>query len=272
MNRNEGRGVANKRAGVLSEKLECRIATYVAGAGAAGVGLLALVQPAEAQVVYTPAHVVIRPGTNYDLDLNNDGHTDFMFADTFLARTSVGSFFVSPFDSNQGQIGNGVEVQDPEIFSPLALNRGARIGGSKAFYGSCVGCNSSIELMAWADPFAEFGNWVNVQNRYLGVKLVIDHEAHYGWARFSVQVEKNKVTALLTGYAYEATPNKPILAGQTSGSASDEAPSDGSQRLRPTPQAAHGPISQAMPALPGILALGAQGLPLWRNSFSGATE
>lgn len=135
MHRNEGRTVANRRAGVLSEKLESRIATYVAGAGAAGVGLLALVQLTEAQVVYTPAHVVIKPGTTYDLDLNNDGHTDFMFADQFLARTSVGSFFVSPFASNQGLDGNGVEIKNSQIFFPAALNRGARIGASQIFYG-----------------------------------------------------------------------------------------------------------------------------------------
>lgn len=214
----------------------------------------------------------IGPGSAYDLDLNHDGKTDFRLTDGFVTRTSIGSLYVAPFASNQGLDGNGVEVKGSQIFSPTALNRGAHIGGGQIFYGSCIGCNSSLEIMAWADPSADFGDWVNVQNRYLGVRLFIDHETHYGWARFSVRVEDDRVTALLTGYAYEATPNKPILAGHTSGSASDEAPSDGSHGLRPNPQAGRGPISQAIPALPGILALGAQGLPLWRNSFSGATE
>ena len=272
MNSDNRRTVANRRSSVLSKKVEGRLANYIAGASAAGVGVLALAQTAVAQVVYTPAHVEIKPGTTYDLDLNNDGAIDFGFTDFVSTRvTPIGSLHVSAFASNQGLDGNGVEVNNSQIFSPLALNRGARIGGSKAFYGSCIGCNSSLEIMAWADPYAEFGDWVNVQNRYLGLRLFIDHEAHFGWARFSVRVERNKVTALLTGYAYESTANKAILAGQTSGQANDGATFDGSQRSRPTADVGHPPFSEAAPALPGILALGAQGLPLWRKTPSGAT-
>ena len=40
---------------------------------------------------------------------------------------------------------------------------------------------------------------------------------HYGWARLSFQVQNFSITATLTGYAYETIPNKPIIAGETTG-------------------------------------------------------
>jgi hypothetical protein len=258
MNPSSSRTVGNRRKRALGGSVESRLAAYAAAAGAAGVGVLALAQPAQAQIVYTAAHVAIKPGSTFDLDLNHDGHTDLEFVDFFSDRSiPIGSLQVSPFASNQGQSGNAVEVKAGSIFSPLALNRGARIGGSKLFYGSCIGCNSSVELMAWADPYKESGDWVNVQDRFLGVKFLINHEAHYGWARLSVRVENNRVTALLTGYAYETAVGKPIIAGQTSGTAGDEAPG---------PQPGRRSASQVtQPASLGLLALGAPGVPLWRG-------
>ena len=60
------------------------------------------------------------------------------------------------------------------------------------------------------------GKWNNVKNRYLGVRFQIDGKTHYGWARFSVEVQKPRyvITATLTGYAYETTQKKEIRAGQ----------------------------------------------------------
>lgn len=59
-----------------------------------------------------------------------------------------------------------------------------------------------------------------VENRYLGLKFVIRGEVRYGWARFSVtlghQRQFDDVIGTLTGYAYEAVPDKPITTGQIS--------------------------------------------------------
>ena len=40
----------------LSQSLNQRVHAYALAASAAGVGVLALAQPAEAKIVYTPAH------------------------------------------------------------------------------------------------------------------------------------------------------------------------------------------------------------------------
>jgi len=200
----------------LSKNLEKRLASYALAATAAGAGLLAAAQPAGAQIVYTPAHVVISPGSNYNLDVNHDGVTDFEFKNAILPP--VDSFYVMPFASSPlGQNGNAVEVAFKDVFLPVALFRGATIGPGAVFYGSCIGCVSTHEVMARAEPNGDGGLWINANERYLGLRIFVDREAHFGWARFSMRTVNDRVFALLTGYAYEKTPNKPILAGQTSG-------------------------------------------------------
>ncbi len=57
------------------------------------------------------------------------------------------------------------------------------------------------------------GPWLNVKNRYLGLKFIIKGKDHFGWARLTTTGR----IALLTGYAYETIPNKPIIAGKTKG-------------------------------------------------------
>jgi hypothetical protein len=61
--------------------------------------------------------------------------------------------------------------------------------------------------------------WNNVKQAYLGLKFVIKGKTHFGWARLKVSVDplKLSITAILTGYAYETTPGKPIIAGATKG-------------------------------------------------------
>jgi hypothetical protein len=239
----------------LSPSLTHRLNVY---ALAAGAGLLTSVQPAEAQVVYTPAHVVIHTGSTYNLDVNHDGVTDFRFSDFVIY---YGQLIVVP----QGGGRNAVEVLRGFNYFPLALNPGARIGPSAYFYGSCVGCLTYNETMVAAFSVGvDQGDWVNVRNRFLGLRLSIDHQAHYGWARFSVQVDGTSITAVLTGYAYETQAGRAIRAGQTSGTADDAGETEGPQPRVPDPDSK--PISRgAGPASLGVLALGAQGLPLWRS-------
>jgi hypothetical protein len=236
----------------LSGSLERHLASYALAATAAGAGLLAIAQPAEAQIIYTPAHVLIEPGHSYHLDVNHDGAIDFGFTNGVFSP--LDSFYVTPFASSPlGQNGNAVEVGFNQPFSPAALPRGAKIGASQLFYGSCIGCASTHEVMAWVEPTREGGAWINVSERYLGLRIFVNGEAHFGWARFSVRAANGRVAALLTGYAYEKTPNKPIMAGQTSGNGDD-------------PEADAAPISRDLhSASLGVLALGAPGLALWRK-------
>src|SRR4029077_1885007 len=71
----------------LSDSLHRQLNAYALSACAAGVGVLALAVPAEAKIIYTPAHVVIGKGQKFQLDLNHDGIKDFG-----LANGSCGQF------------------------------------------------------------------------------------------------------------------------------------------------------------------------------------
>jgi hypothetical protein len=71
----------------LSECLHQRLNMYALAASAAGVGVLALTVPADAKIIYTPAHVVIGKFQSLKLDLNHDGITDFG-----LRNSSCGQF------------------------------------------------------------------------------------------------------------------------------------------------------------------------------------
>ena len=55
----------------LSDSVHQQLNSYALAAGAAGVGVLALGQSAEAKIIYTPAHHVIGERTSYQLDLNH---------------------------------------------------------------------------------------------------------------------------------------------------------------------------------------------------------
>ncbi|MFZ0322051.1 MAG: hypothetical protein WAL56_23190 [Candidatus Sulfotelmatobacter sp.] len=224
-----------------------RLNMYSASAGAAGVALLALVQPASAEIVYTHINVSVRGygDESYAIDLDNDGKTDFVLTGNW-SRTYFGSgggstISIIPAKSN-GAAGFGG--------SAAALMEGDTIDGAHQFFG---------KEMAWMETFfgSDFGaggKWKNVKNGYLGLKFQIAGETHYGWARLTIR-NQAPLTADLTGYAYETEANTPIVAGDTSG-ADDEI-------LSPTVS----PESEldAPRATLGVLALGAQ-----RSFVSGA--
>ena len=84
----------------LSESTNRHLNMYAIAASAAGVGLLALAQPAEAKIVYTPASVKIvsQPAGIYNLDLDHDGRPDFALIDSHVSTSSghFANFFVEP--------------------------------------------------------------------------------------------------------------------------------------------------------------------------------
>jgi hypothetical protein len=207
----------------ISESFCWRLDMYALAASAAGVGILALTQPAEGKIVYTPAHKVIGLNQKIALDLNHDGKNDFSFQERFFTTTSVGenhsiALSVLPTRKANEIWGKGRPAS--------ALPAGIRVGPKGQFsYGK--------KLMA-VDYYADgtggsgtcAGPWNNVKNHYLGLKFKIDGKVHFGWARLNVDCvttfSNHQVNGLLIGYAYETIPNKPIVTGKKRGP--DEAP------------------------------------------------
>jgi len=234
----------------LSESLHRRLNSYALAASAAGVGVLALAQPARAKVVYTPAHKRIAPGTIYELDLNHDGVADFSFSNTIRTsggRSSLGfdTFKVVPLG------GDAVEGY------ASVLHRGAQIGPRAKFQSASElmlkmsrSCSRTTMGGSSCHGRTSGGKWASVKDGYLGLKLFIHGKVHYGWARFSVGWGKDGIHPLLSGYAYESIPNKPIIAGKTKGR----------------------DVITVPPATLGHLAAGAPAITGWRKQSAGGTQ
>jgi hypothetical protein len=191
---------------------------YALAASAAGVEVLALAQPAQAKVVYTSTHKWLRLNTYVSIDLNHDGVNDFYFS--LYSHSSVlnGTFL------RMLQV-KGVSRPRNQVYSVLssgytvaaALPNGAKIGPERGFQNHLSmaimfavgnGYNSSISQGPWRKV---------TKQAYLGLRFVIKGKIHYGWARLGHISHNKPARALLTGYAYETIPNKPIIAGETKG-------------------------------------------------------
>jgi hypothetical protein len=190
----------------LQESTQRLLESYSLAATAAGVGVLALASPSEGKIVYTPAHVQIKAGSKYRLDLNHDGVSDFLLKD--VSTASAWTLSVLPVQ------GNGVDG-----FMTLsggtwasALDPGSVVGARGYFPGKVMVFAAQSE-----DGGTQvIGSWANVTRRYLGLQFHIQGKVHYGWARLNVTAAIGAVSATLTGYAYETVPGKSIVAGKTS--------------------------------------------------------
>jgi hypothetical protein len=258
----------------LSCKLEKNLWAYAAVASAAGVGMLASAPAAEAKIVYTPVNAVVTPN-GYTLDLNNDGVADFYLVHGVAVSIGNSERFsyleVCHFPENNTLYNcvssSNTPIKDNTVRllatdEAAALNAGSKIADGERFQLPGVPAalldrsfyfGTSRTHQGWQGPWANGGK--GVKNRYLGFKFKIDGQFHYGWARMTVTTTAHSgYTATLTGYAYETTPNKGIVAGQESGPAEI---SDNIKGMNST-----GPFR---PASLGLLGLGVMGLALWRR-------
>jgi hypothetical protein len=142
------------------------------------------------------------------------------------------------------QAGNAV-VQGQQETTAAAVAAGKRIGPQQEFV-SGDAYMSFNSFKSYGEKFAQqSGTWRNVEFAYVGLKIVINGQVHYGWARIKFPYVGAITYPTIYGYAYESTPNQPIDAGQTSGT---------SEEAAKTPAASL-----------GMLAAGASGVNVWRG-------
>ncbi len=260
----------------LSGSVHQELNMYALAASAAGVGMLALAQPAEAKIIYTPAHRHVPLNGHLGIDLTRDHVANF-----YIARNS-GSYEKSNccvvyFTSlgAAGVSGNGVvglHEPGPLVHSfnvVSALDAGQQISSGVQFVsGGGMAKRSRADAGSWRCT----GLWNNAKNRYLGLKFEIKGQVHYGWARLNESCNQDGergsgVEALLTGYAYETIPGKAIKAGQKKEADDPTNSPDMMNPDDPGPGASmSAPFPGKQPVSLGMLALGAQGVPLWHRT------
>ena len=232
----------------LSESVARRLASYGAIAGA---GVLAMGQPAHADVIVTSSNKFVVPGSVVSLDLNDDG-----IADLRLGQ-SLGTFFSPTMPVKGAGASNGVlgfvsvyQGIPHAVASRLAPRAAIGPGGlfqNKAILGEARCCFATYY----------YGPWAHGGNGFLGLRFAVDGEIHYGWAELKVRDLYQTRLAygeLLVAYAYDTVPNQPIFAGEgllETGSPDSVTPEPGTL---------------------GLLALGSLGLGFWRRRKAVANQ
>jgi hypothetical protein len=235
-----------RAAAPINNTLEKHLATYMTVAVATGVGMLALAQPSEGEIVYTATNQNLFVRNGVTVDFNNDGVIDLTIVDqsrgygTILVAYGGQNHFMSASYPNNSVLPWGKRIGPQGSFN----SRDVFLAGANHHFGFCVSYG---------------GNWVNKRGYYLGVQFSIGSEIHYGWVRLTITGVCTTGKELMTGYAYETIPNKPIIAGKTSGFAASNA-GDPDQVLAPFHQRAS----------LGALAFGASGLDIWRREEEAA--
>mgnify|MGYP001330019906 CR=1 FL=1 len=242
----------------LPANLDKRLIGYAAAAVGAGVGVLALSQPAEAKIIYTPSNIPIPAnGGAVSVDLNHDGVVDFTFSNIVISgahpgsrpgvRPPEGTFGVFLF-VNPAQGGNGIGASNSfaGIECAAELRPGRNVGPGKNFQSRYLPMSSIFGT--YGNPGTQHCEWNGNKGGFLGLKFTVGGNTFYGWAHVTLGT-----VPAITGYAYENVPNTAIVTGATRG---PEERSDASRPLvLPAPQ----------PATLGHLAQGARALPFWRR-------
>src|SRR5580692_4641063 len=230
----------------LAPPYQQQLTAYALAAAAAGVSVLALTTPSEAEIVYKQTHRVISDGVSFNLDLTGDGTVDLTIVNKHHHHCTTDGICSSTQFLNAKMAGANQVVYN--VYGAVAMKPGMQIGPRNVWRGATQ--NMAVMLGSFGTSGVG-GSWVNVKNRYLGVKFEIKGQTHFGWVRLNVQVQVPQIiTATLTGYAYETIANKAITAGQTKDTDNPNA-----SLMEPAPE----------PATLATLALGAPGLSIWRR-------
>ena len=245
---------------ILPASIQQYLHTYAVAAGAAGVSVLALAQPSETEIIYTPANAPIGPGVRIYLDLNKDGTTDFWFNATWIGSESFASGYMAVHNA---QAGNAVMATLQRGWVAEALQAGAAIGPAANF------SSGTRASMAWGwfmgstrpQLWKCYGPWEDTHRRYLGLRFMINGEVHYGWARLNERCQKGYWhVGKLTAYAYETIPDQGLVAGQKK-----EGKIDLEDENLTGPGEATLASTAPTPATLGMLAKGAASLGNWRE-------
>lgn len=196
---------------------------YLALAGS----VTTVVSNADAQVVYTdvnPDYLLTGNLNTYDLDLNNDGVSEFslMSIDTLINYVSSSYTYIN---NVRGAAINNLSNSNSWVMSSFNVSnmqQGALISSAAQFanynssgsIGSALGATFDYSVLQNGAPLytsnSFFGNFNPNEQGILGLKFSLNNNLHYGWARVEYLPDGS---LSIKDYAYDANPNTPIIAG-----------------------------------------------------------
>ncbi len=206
---------------------------------------------ANAQIVYTDLNpnIVLSCTFNnpcsgdYSLDLNNDGINDFVLSarKKFVGCGACGSLIYVSTEADSAVISSTSTswIADATGGYPVNTLIDSSLGWTNAIHTlvtkrvHCVPCTSSPGSHLSYPPAS--GPWLNVYGKYLGLKIQVGADFYYGWIKLALAIAQNTVSINIMEYAYNSTPNQPILAGQTVATGVNENSFASSISLYPNP-------------------------------------
>jgi len=278
----------SRKAAPLQEALCHRLDAYALAATAAGVGLLACALPAEATTVCNSASITLARTASFPLNPAHQQAAPFLVAQTtfYFSYSSGPAFWDRGFFEPNPQ---GVMLS-PSNNLPAALSEGALIGPSANFAkGNSYGLLFTYGLGEPGDHYLKGGGTMNKhrgnfkfgQTNYVGFRLLLSGQYHYGWARIEVAFHHNETfrrmlmsETRISGYGYESNPDTVIAAGDCHGpAASNAGVTPNVISTDDVPEASSGALlPSAREASLGLLALGDRGISSWRKNANGGSR
>ncbi len=176
-------------------------------------------------VIYTdidPDSVFMQSGDAYELDINHDNTPDFKLSMYYHSNT-YSYWLVSKYISIEGLNSNEVIGHFSSSMNPCSsqfsaymadkLSSGVLIDSGQNWES---GNNRLTNIFAHSlcSTNVNMGSWLGEQDQYLGLKILVNGQAYYGWARLDVAADSKSFT--LKDYAYENAQGMPIPAGALS--------------------------------------------------------
>jgi len=198
----------------LNNTISSKLKSYSALTGA----FLLSAGAAKSQVVYTD----IDPDTlihnnTFDIDLDNDGIKDFgLYHMTSTYYEADRRVEIRPgVDPNNKPMAAIQTFMFFSLYAPLNLPAGNPIGPGGPFYS--IGFPGQMLTRKWLQQGMGMNFYWTARGPfydstgYIGVEFHSNGNTHYGWIECAIDTGVHGV--LLTGFAYDATPNHYIIAG-----------------------------------------------------------
>ncbi|MFI5172290.1 MAG: T9SS type A sorting domain-containing protein [Chitinophagales bacterium] len=159
----------------------------------------------ESQIIYTDVNpdLDINLNEEYFIDLNNDGIDDFSLYNFSDAGNMIELVYGY---SNAAIVGSIATIIGSTVNFASALDAGINVGTGLNWL---TGSSTYGALWASGPKIGNVGQWDNVTDKYLGLRISIAGNTFYGWAR----LDASHTTITLKDYAYNASPNHNINTG-----------------------------------------------------------